>query len=231
MYLFRKIFERHPDIVLPTAFLCIYIVFFFVAGQFLFQNTEAIMNYIRILYSQYGLILVFVGGFLETLFMVGIYLPASLTIALGILVDPTFNGIFWVSVMCIVSAFFANLFNFVIGKYGLVKFFNFLGAKQVLQAQSKKDNSHTTILLSCINPNLLGITVVYHALKGMNFNKLIYLSFLSTLIWVPILATIAFFVGEKLFQSNSVYVFLLLFIIWILYLIISNEIKMYLQKK
>lgn len=224
-------FERYPETQLPIFFLAIYMLFFFTAGQFLFQNTGYIMEQIRVLYQEYGLALIFLGGFLETFFMLGIYLPGSLTIALGIIVDPTIYGVFWVSVMCVSSAFVANILNFMIGKYGLTKFFNFLGAKHVLQAQENKRNSDWGILLSSVNPNLLGIVVVYFASKGMNFFKLISLSLLSTIFWVPILACVVLVFGEKILQSNSVYVFLMLFVAWIVYLILAQEVKYYLDKR
>lgn len=182
------------------------------------------MQQIRDLYAVWGLALVFFGGFTETLFMVGIYLPTSLTIAVGIIADPTLPNVFWVGLMCVISAFVANMFNFAIGKFGLINLFNFLGAKQVLAAQSNKRNDIVSILLSCANPNLLGIAVVYHAMRGMPFIKLMSLSFLSTIIWVPILSLVAVLLGEKMLTENSALVFMYFFLGWIGYLIIYQEV-------
>jgi membrane protein DedA with SNARE-associated domain len=217
--------------MLPIVFLVIYIICFYAFGQYLFNDFAMVLQQLTELFNKYGALLVFAGGFIETLFLVGIYLPAGITIILGIILDPTLPNVFMVMSMCVLSAFFANIINFCIGKYGFVNFFNYLGAKQILAAQDKKNNSVGAILMSCVSPNILGITVVYHAMKGMKFYRLMWLSFLSTLIWVPILSVITLYYGQEGVKQDSVLVFTYFFLGWIAYLIVLQEVKYYLEKR
>jgi membrane protein DedA with SNARE-associated domain len=138
MYVLRSFFDRYPDTFLTVVFLIIYIVCFYTFGQFIFTDFDSVLQQLTDLFDSYGAALVFAGGFLETIFLLGIYLPAGLTIILGIILDPTLPNVLLVMLMCVLSAFFANIINFVIGRYGFVKFFDYLGARQILQAQDKK---------------------------------------------------------------------------------------------
>ncbi len=232
MIIFKKFFNRYPDTLISFLSLFLYLIFYFVLQSLFVIDIQSIIVLLRKYCETYGYILVFIGGFVETLFLVGIYLPASFTILLGILVAPyNLYNLFMVCLMCIFSALLANIINYIIGRFGFVRFFNLIGAKQVLDMEENRKHTNKSILLSSISPNLLGITVVYHSMKGMAFSKIIGLSFLSTLIWVPILSFIVVCLGQSALTDTSPNTLLYFFFIWIAYLIISTEFEIYREKK
>jgi hypothetical protein len=68
MNLVKLFFNRYPDTALPIIFLIIYIVCFYAFGQYLFNDFAAVLQQLTDLFNKYGALLVFVGGFIETLF-------------------------------------------------------------------------------------------------------------------------------------------------------------------
>lgn len=223
-------FDKYPSTTLPFVMLCLSL-FVLISWNFIgVENYNIFLSNLKMLVNRYGLIALFVGGFIETLFMVGAYLPGSIVIVISVgLFSRDLTSLF-VAFLCIITAaLFTNFINFYLGKTGLYKIFRFLGANKAIEKAriSMEKNGFWSIVLSGIHPNLLGIMVAYAGLSGKSFLKTILISILSTVIWVPILMVLTIFMTDELLEggSSSWFVMPVFFLLWIASAVVIEKYK------
>lgn len=133
---------------------------------------NVIISILRQWFSQYGLAIILLTGFIEALFMVGIYLPGSVAIFLGILVYAHSPAMLWLlTLYCWLSFMAAMCFNYALGYCGLYKIFNFLGAEIAIQQMKKTLNrwGRYLFLPASVHPNYLSVLVTCCGLVKMPF--------------------------------------------------------------
>lgn len=226
----KKIFGRYPSAALPSVLLIVSLV---VVGVWMGMGEEkyqAILGQMRMWTETYGLWALFVGSVIETLFMVGVYLPGSLVIIISVaLFGRDFESLFKVFLCINAAAFCTNIVNYYIGKTGMYKLFAWMGAQKAINNAHDQMERYGTwsIFLSGIHPNLLGIMIAYAGLSQKNLLKTMFISLLTTVVWVPILMWLTVLLSNQLLNNSggawlSMPTF---FFIWIVVVILYTEFK------
>lgn len=226
----KKFFDRYPSAALPSVLLAVSLTVLGVWMGIGEEKYQAILAQMRIWTETYGMWALAIGSMIETLFMVGVYLPGSLVIVISVaLFGRDFESLFKVFLCINAAAFFTNIINYYIGKTGMYKFFKWMGAQKAIDNAHDQMEKYGTwsIFLSGIHPNLLGIMVAYAGLSQKSFLKTILISLLTTAIWVPILMWLTILLSDQLLNNTggawlSMPTF---FFIWIVVVIIMTEIK------
>lgn len=211
--------------------LCILLgVFIILYRLFDFPQPEELAQYIVKSYEQYGLVIVFVSAIIESLFMLGIYLPGSLAIVLAVfsLGNNNYN-LFYIGSLAVFGFTVSNIINYFLGKYGYYRLLLFFNQQEIIDKMQKRleKNSWRTIFLTSFHPNFLAITMVCLGIGKINLFKSIFSSTVSLIFWV----TLWTFIASKavktinLQDSNQSLYLLGLFFIWGIFLIVRENIK------
>jgi len=147
------------------------------------------------LFAQYGFWFLVFGVMIEGLFMVGFYFPGSVAI-LGSIVflAKTFEDVVLVILVGSVSLIAINLVNYLLGKHGYYRLFNFLGAKKTLErmeSRFKKSRQGVTFLFSS-SPNFLAIASIYAGITQTKISKYFPFMAFCVFFWVTIVSAILF---------------------------------------
>ncbi len=149
--------------------------------------------------AQYGLVLVFVGAFLEALLLISWYFPGSLVIFISILLSPT-PQYAALSVAVVTAALYCGyVVNFFLGKYGWYKVLLAFGIKKKLEeAQSKIERYGVrTIFLSYWHPGLASFTSTAAGILQFNLRKFLILSLIATVVWDSFWGVLVYSLGER----------------------------------
>ena len=170
-------------------------------------------------YNQYGLSVVFLGAFIEAIFMLSFYLPGSLIILLSILaIGDTPSELINIGVMMYTGALSGFVVDYWIGRFGLHTLFEKIRGKQSIykaEKWSKKWGKWTSLAFG-FHPNFLSLVCVYRGIAKDQFLRVVLDAAISLFIWVPISILLIFFlVSEISATSNSQhwYVFIA-FMVW-----------------
>ena len=96
----------------PFSIFCILLIFIILYRSFDLPTPEKLNASLRNLYLDYGLIIVLISAVIESLFIIGIYLPGSLAIILAVYYMGTdVNALFNIGLICyfgFLLSFFLN---------------------------------------------------------------------------------------------------------------------------
>lgn len=226
----KKFFEKYPNTALPTVLLITSLAIIALWLSVGADKYQAVLEQMRIWTSLYGLWALAVGSVIETLFMVGVYLPGSLVIVISVaLFGKDVASLFKVFLCINMAAFFTNIVNYYIGKTGVYKFFRWMGAQKAIDnAHTQMDNYGTwSIFLSGVHPNLLGIMIAYAGLSRKSLFKTMVTSLVTTAIWVPILMIFTLLLSSRLLSNEGGSWFIMpgFFFVWIVVVILYTEFK------
>ncbi len=200
-------------------FLTVFILVYDNSGL---PNTTEIANYFTIQYENYGLIIIIIAAFLEGLFMLSMYLPASLVIVLSAftLGFDTFT-LTKIGLLSILGFTIANIFNYYLGQFGYYKILLKLGGQDSITKVQKdfNENPIKTIVFTAFHPNFLAITMVSAGIAKANLFKTILWSIVSLIVWIALWMSliILLFKSRKLEIAESDYIgyyFVLILVIW-----------------
>jgi membrane protein DedA with SNARE-associated domain len=226
----QNFLEKYPAATLPLVLFFIYALV--VSGWKLLgaERYDLIILQLKNLVSQYGLWALVLGSVIETLFMVGAYLPGSLVIVISVALfsrDPV--SLFMAFVCINAAAFVTNILNYYIGSTGMYKFFKYLGAQKAINNAKKQMELYGgwSIFLSGVHPNLLGIMVAYAGLSGRGLLRTLFASLLTTIVWVPLLMwTSIIFTDQLLNGRNGSWLAMpFFFVVWILVVVLVVEYR------
>lgn len=226
----QNFFEKYPAATLPLVLFLVSLIVLFVWMAIGQENYGLIIAQLKYLVGKYGLWALTIGSVIETLFMVGAYLPGSLVIVISVaLFSRDFNSMF-LAFLCInLAAFMTNILNYHIGSTGMYKLFRYLGAQKAIDNAKKQMELYgdRSIFFSGIHPNLLGIMVAYAGLSRKGIVRTLAISLLTTIVWVPALmfATIIFTDQLLTNDGGSWLAMPIFFALWILVVVLVVEYK------
>ena len=158
------------------------------------------------LFAQYGYWFLVTGIMIEGLFMVGFYFPGSVAIFGSIIfLAKSVEDVFLVIIVGSISLVAINIINYLLGKHGYYKLFNFLGAKKTLQRMESrfaKSRQGVTFLFSS-SPNFLAIASIYAGITRTKISE--YFSFMALCVffWVSLVSAILFIFFQGLTISDE----------------------------
>jgi membrane protein DedA with SNARE-associated domain len=175
-------------------------------------------------FTKYGLWLVFVAAFIEGVFIIGLYFPGSLAIALSIYtLGKTTPDLFYIGSLAFIGFLFSNIVNYYLGKFGYYKLLLLIGSKNTIirmqQIMSKYGNR--TFFITGALPNFFAITSVCAGISNLEFRKTLFLQVIALLFWITTWTIIgALIINQVNLQDNnqSYYIIGLIFL-WGVYLI------------
>lgn len=153
-------------------------------------SIPVMVAHVQAWFQVYGLPTILVTGFIEALFMVGMYLPGSLAIFTGILVyaqQPIMLGV--ITLLCWVAFMAAMVVNYALGHYGFYRLFNYLGAQLVINQMSSFLTRYgkVTFFVAAIHPNYLSAVVVCAGIGQLGFWRSMALCGAAIAITAPLL--------------------------------------------
>lgn len=185
------------------------------------NSSEISQSFINV-YKEYGLVIIFIAAFLEALFVISMYLPASLVIVLSAFAFGFDTRIlFQIGILSLLGFTLANVVNFYLGKYGYYKILLKLGGKKsILKVQRDfQKHSFKTIFLTAFHPNFLAITMISAGITKSNLFRVLLQSMVSLVFWITtwmVLITILLkdSLGSLTENNNTVCYFLIIIIVW-----------------
>lgn len=147
------------------------------------------------LFNQHGFILLFIGLFLEGLFVIGFYFPGSIIIFGSVIVlGKTYEDIFLIILIGTLTLILVNIFNYMLGKYGYYRILEKFGAKDLIERMEKRfeKNKTGTIFLFSSSPNFLAILSIYAGIVKTNIKQYFQFMSLCVLFWVSLVSMILF---------------------------------------
>jgi membrane protein DedA with SNARE-associated domain len=226
----KKFLDRYPSATLPIFLLFLNMILLLIWLYLGDESLLAMVEFLKNLVRQYGLIALFIGTLIETLFMISIYLPGSVVIVVSVvLYENDYLSLFYVFMTIVLAALIANVANYYIGKKGLIKIFKYLGAEKAIKSAESQVQKYGkyAMFFSSINPNLLGIMSTYYGLSNVTLKKTLVHSFISTIFWVPILMLVTLLLKDVLMSTSrgSLLVWPIFLILWILLAIVMTELQ------
>ena len=185
-------------------------------------NPLSISQSFQNLYLEYGLIIILIAAFLEGLFMLNIYIPASFVIVLSAFaLGFDFSTLLIINILSIAGFSIANILNYYLGYAGYYKLLlNLFGNDFVIKEQdSFKKNQFKTIFFSSFHPNFLAISMVSAGISRVNLLKVIFQSIVSLFFWISLWMTLfyVFFKDVEITEvanEESSIIFLAIIFLW-----------------
>ncbi len=211
--------------------ICLFLIVFIVLYRILnLPSPQELILLIEKWFNQYGLWLLFFAALIEGFFVIGMYFPGSLAIALAVYtLGKTPIDLFYIGGISFIAFLIANILNYYLGKYGYYKFLLLIGKKKTIDKMKNTMLKHgnRTFFFTGFFPNFIAITSVCAGISNLNILKTIYLQATSLLFWVTVWTiTGSFIIKQVNLQDNnqSLYILGVIFL-WGVYLVVKENIK------
>lgn len=225
-------FSFYPG-ALQFSIAIILLVVFLLDDIFGLPKTSILSEFFLSQYEQYGILIIVVASFLEALFILSIYVPASLVIvlsafALGFEIETLLK----IGLLSLIGFTIANVLNYYLGRYGYYKILLKLGGKQSIEKIQKDFINYPlkTIFFTSFHPNFLAITMISAGIAKSNLLKVLLQSTISLIFWISIWMTVIYvFFKDNQFSftenENQVLYFVAVIFIWGLVKCILSYLK------
>lgn len=216
------------NLISPFIFLVIYIAFI-IFFKIKFPDPQTFIEIVKNLYSTHGYILIFLGAFLEGLFLIGFYVPGSAVVILGAAFSRT--GVVSYPLVLLIGTFglvLGYVCNYVLGRYGWYKILSNMGFKEGIESAKHKLTQHQTktIILGYFIPSSASFLSLAAGVLHLPFRRFLLLSILAQSIWGLIWGTIAYWLGIPFVDFILKYFFIIFFLIlgvWIIKRLIKRK--------
>lgn len=194
-----------------------------------FTDTSSFLSTIQAIYENVGFPLIFFGGMLEGIFLVGLFVPGSAVLLMGAALSRigvvNFPTVFILGTSGLVLGYNINYF---LGKYGWYHLLAFLGLEKGIEAGKEKLRKHGlgTILWGYFIPGSASLLSTACGILNINFKRFVMLSILAQSFWSLLWGTIAYFFGLQIVEFIVKY-----FIFFIIAIAVWWGIKKMLFKK
>lgn len=211
--------------------ICLLLILFSVLYRIISLPTpEDLINIFRVLFESYGLWILFASAIVEGLFIIGLYFPGSLTIALSVLIlGNTPLDLFLIGSISYVAFMLSNIMNYYIGKYGYYKLLLFISKKDTIDKMQKimEKYGNRTFFITGVLPNFFAVTSVCAGISNLNIFKTLYLQATALLFWIFIWTLVGSLIVNhvNLNDENQSFYIIIIFFLWGVYLVIKDSIK------
>lgn len=208
--------------VAPAITLFLLVLSLYLIWQALNLPTEAeLIPIARTYFEKYGLITVFVGALFEGLFLIGIYLPGTFLILLGILLangDLTRLVELWIVI--ITGLMISYSIDFALGKYGWYRLFVVYGLREQLKKARKRLSSRglSAIFTSFWQINIAALTATAAGTLQFSFIKFVVCAICAAAAWMAFWITVITLLGPAAVALVNLRFILFALILWITWL-------------
>lgn len=211
--------------------ICLLLILFSILYRIISLPTpEDLINIYRVLFESYGLWILFISAIVEGLFIIGLYFPGSLTIALSVLIlGNTTLDLFLIGSISYVAFMLSNIMNYYIGKYGYYKLLLFISRKDTIDKMQKtmEKYGNRTFFITGVLPNFFAVTSVCAGISNLNIIRTLYLQATALLFWIFIWTLVGSLIVNhvNLNDENQSFYIIIIFFLWGMYLVIKDSIK------
>lgn len=187
------------------------------------QLIEVVRGY----FSHYGLITVFVAALIESMLLIGVYLPGGLVIFLGVILSAGNPRQAIFSVLMTIAGFaIGYTVNYFLGKYGWYKLLVKFGLSSSLETAKVQFEKHgyVAVFMSYWQPNLGACISTAAGILKAPFRRFVIVSIIATILWSVFWGALAYFLGVKVLDYLGP-VFLIIMAGWVLSIIWQHYVS------
>jgi len=190
-------------------------------------SDEVMIELARGYFLKYGFITVLVAAIIESMLVVGWYLPGGIVIFSGVILASGHPYLAILSVSAtIIGCTIGYTANYFLGKYGWYKLFTKFGlSKSLTEAEIQfAKYGYKAMYMSYWQPNLAALISTCAGITKAPFLRFFLASFTATIIWSIFWGSSAYILGEKILSYLGI-VFFGIMIGWIGYIVYKNYRK------
>lgn len=199
-------------VILPIGLF----IFYFAVALFIrskFSDTTSFLSAIRGVYANVGYPLIFFGGVLESMFLVGLFVPGSVVLLMGATLSRL--GIIeyhYVYLLGTTGLVLGYTLNYFLGKYGWYHVLSFFSLEKGIIAarENLKKYGYKTLFLGYVFPGSASLFSTASGIIKMDFKKFLFISILSQGFWSLVWGIIAYFFGIHIVEFVAKYFIFLL---------------------
>jgi len=178
-------------------------------------------------FNTYGFWFLAAAAFIEGIFVIGMYVPGSLAIVLAVYTfGDSIYDLISIGVISFLSFVVANIFNYLLGKYGYYKFLLVIGQKDSIEKMkaAMKKHGNNIFLLTGFFPNFFAITSVCAGIANVSFWNFIRLAVIALFFWITVWTTVGSFIVNRIDLKNENQSFYLIAIVflWGVFLVVKK---------
>lgn len=214
-------------LALPLFCVLFFLVLIVIWNLLGLPSEEELVEVAREYFFTYGLITIFIASLIESMLVVGWYLPGGLIIFLGVILSAGNPKQAALSVLCTIAGLsLGYIANYFLGYYGWYKLFTKFGLSKSLNKAKEQFQKHgyKAIYMSYWQPNLAALVSTSAGVMKASRKKFILTSTTATIIWSSFWGISAYFLGEKILSYLGI-VFFGIMGIWIIKIIIDHKRK------
>lgn len=198
-------------------------VFYFTVALFIrskFSDMPSFITVIQGVYVSVGYPLIFFGAVLESIFLVGLFVPGSVVLLMGAALSRL--GIVEYPIVFILGTsglLFGYSLNYFLGKYGWYHVLSFFGLSKGIETGKEKLKKHglRTILWGYFIPGSASLLSTAAGILNMNFKQFLTISIFAQSFWSLLWGTIAYFFGIQIVEfivKYFIFVLLGIAVLW-----------------
>lgn len=193
----KKSSSKHSRFA-PLVFLVLY-VGVVILIKFYLPSPKEILLIVEGFYRQFGYFIVLISGLLESLFLIGFYLPGSAAILLGAALAR--DGVIFLPLVILlgtVGLVTGYTVNYILGRHGWYHVLSRFGFEGGLVSAEKKLKTHQkkTLFLGYISPALAAFVSTAAGIMKVPFKTFFIFTCISQLFWSTVWGTVAYLVGN-----------------------------------
>ena len=213
----------------PTAVTLLIVISLLLVWQaFDFPSASELVPIAKIYFDKYGLIAVFFGALLEGLFLIGLYLPGTFVVVLGILLangDPTRVVQVWaVTVSGLVCAY---SIDYALGRYGGYKLLVAYGLRESLDKARTRlaARGASAIFTSFWQINIASLTATAAGILRFSYGSFLLCAASAAALWMAFWVTIIVSLGPSALALVNLRFIIVALVLWITWLTLATWLK------
>lgn len=185
-----------------------------------FTSEKAVLDFLKTFILKYGLIVSFIGAFLEGLLLIGWYFPGSFIIFLTVILSGSPERAVLSVAVITLAMYSAYATNYVLGKHGWYRVLSKFGLEDMIHDAQRKLEKHTfkAFLFSFWQPGLASFTSTAAGVLQIPWKVFALYAFVALAGWNIFWGTLAYTFGETVIQTLfNRYVILSMASVWLLF--------------
>lgn len=183
-------------------------------------------------YSSYGLIVLVLAGLIEGLFLIGLYFPGSLIIAVSVFALPSSLPTYIAIALTATATFTVTaIINYAIGYYGVCKLFRRIGAERQIKRMDRflMRWGKLILVVTAANPTYLAVAMISYGIARERLRTLLAIVIPATLIWMSLATAIIAMLSTSISLTGSApwidWILIGLLIAWGIGLIVRSHLQ------
>jgi membrane protein DedA with SNARE-associated domain len=226
--MWRRILTILSPGLLPFIWAVLFAFFAVLYRLFNLPSPAQTVVFARDLFNNYGVYVLTLAAFVEAIFMISVYFPGSLVIAIAVVIsDKSPDSLFTIGLLVWLGFVAALPLNYYLGKEGFYRGLLVLGGRDVIHKMQRwmERRGRTAVLLSACQPSILAFAVVCMGITREGLVRTIFLAAISLIPWVALIIVLLSIItkGIDVTDKNQAWYFIALLVLWGLVLVLKER--------